>query len=428
MSIRKTPSVILNHVVSPYGIATLSTLIFLFAWVFPGGLYSAIVSEPDLMFLDPQTLLFFLLCVAGFWAGLLLVDFLLPSAQLLESRFRPAPTKGPLLLLPLAVTTLATVLAGVEMFRQSPNLLTLLLSQQGADVKAEFATTQLGVIGWGATMQTVVLWWTYWRLSNVDSTRTDLPKHRRFVWLAFSMGLLAQVALSLLKVSRSDLLPVFAGLAVLYVLKKIQNGELKTAGLIRYCVIFFVAVMSLFVAVGVYRGASDITVALGDFMGYTLASYNRMTALLQGRMHYPFAGRGLYLSLALTTNNSLDSILHLKDAFGWPSYIDIWSSEFQAVEQAGLNSQLIWSGAFGYLFSDFGWGTPLVIGAYGIVYGLVWRQAKSGTAIGVSLYPWFAFSALAWFSSNLVFDSRFFFFLMAAVLLAAYERFLAIHL
>jgi hypothetical protein len=427
MNMRIARPVILNHIVSPYGIAVLSTLVFLLAWVFPSGLYSRLVGEPDLMFLDAETLLFFLLCVAGFWSGLLLFDFLLPSSALLQSNFRRSRLNGFLISLPLIATTALTALTVLEMFKQAPDLLTLLLTQQGGAVKAEFADSRLGLIGWGATMQTVVLWWTYWRLSNVDSGVSTPRKGKLFAWLIFSIGLLAQLALSMIRVSRSDLMPAFAGLAVLFVMKRIQSGKLKTAKLMRYLLFFSLGVASLFMVFGIYRGTNDLSVVFGDFMGYTLASYNRMTALLHGTMHYPYEGRGIYLSLGLLTNNFLNSIIPLKDTLAWPEFLDLWSSEFQAPQLAGLNPTLIWSGAFGYLFADFGWVTPLVLGVYGVIYGCVWRQAKSGTAIGVALYPWFAFSALSWFSGNLIFDFRFIFFLIAALLLAAYERVVSMH-
>ncbi len=418
--------VLLNYMFSPYGIAILSTLVFLVAWTFPSGLYSSLVDEPDLMYFDAETLLFFLLCVVGFCAGLLLVDLLLPSPELLASKIGYLQFSRFKLMLPLAVTTTMTTLAGLELIRRAPNLLVLLMSQQGGDVKAQFADTQLGLVGWGATMQTVVLWWTYWRLSTLEPETAGSSRMSKFAaWTVFAIGVIAQLALSTLRVSRSDLMPVFAGFAILYVVKKIQNRKLETAGLLSYLLFFPLGVAAVFVGFGLLRGINDMTVGLADFVGYTLASYNRLTALLKGTMVYPYGGHGVYLSAALASNNALNVILPLREAFGWPSYIDLWSSEFQAPQIAGLNDRLIWSGAFGYLFADFGWATPLILTGYGVFYAGVWRSMKSGTAFGVTLYPWVAFSALSWFSSNLVFDYRFTFFVLAAIVLTVYERILA---
>jgi hypothetical protein len=208
-------------------------------------------------------------------------------------------------------------------------------------------------------------------------------------------------------------------------LKKVRSGKLKTAGLIRYILFFSLAIMSLFMFFGLSRGANELTLVFRQFIGYTLASYNRMTALLRGTMHYPYSGRGVYLSPALLTNHFFDYIFPLKNALSWPESLDLWNSEFQAPESAGLNPYLIWSGAFGYLFSDFGWLTPLILLVYGVIYGFIWRQAKSGMVFGIMLYPWLAFSALTWFSYNVLFDYRFPFFILAALVLMAYEKLLS---
>lgn len=420
MRMRTEHPVILNHIVSPYGIAALSTLFFLVAWTFPRGLYGDLINEPDLMFLDAETLLYFLLCVAGFWLGLLLIDFLFPSVQLIESFSRPSRLGSFALLLPLMVTTSMTVLAIMQMIKASPNVLVLLFAQQGSAAKTELTDFKLGFLGWGAGMQTAIVWWTYWRLSN--SRAGNAKRVTRFLsWLLLTIGVTAQVAISLLRVSRSDIMPVLAGIGVLYLMGKINRGEIGVAGLLRYVLFFPLSIVTVFVLFGLLRGAGDITTGLGDFVGYTLASYNRLTALLHGTMHYPYHGRGLYTFMCLNETNFLRSLLPVKD-LRWPDYFELWNSEFQGPQLAGLRPYLIWSGAFGYLFSDVRWGAPLVLGIYGLVYGLVWRLAKSGAALGLTLYPWLAFSALSWFSSNLAFDFRFPFFLAAGLLLMAYEN------
>lgn len=418
--------VMLNHAMSPYGISIISTLFFFVGWALPAQFYSRLVNERDLMFLDAETLLLFLSCVAGFWVGLLLVDFLLPTPGLLETITRPLRLRGLPLMLPLMITTAMTILAGIQLFKTSPNLLVLLFAQQGDTIKFQLADVKLGPLGWGVVVQTVVLWWTYWRLSNSRPSDTEPARRRRFLsWLIFAVGIIAQIGISVLKVSRSDVMPIFGGLAVLYLMGKIQRGELKTSGLLRYFLFFPLAIMCLFIGFGALRGANDLTFALGDFAGYTLASYNRLAAVIHGTMRYPYGGQGIYLFGCLSSNNALSSALPIKNALAWPDFFSLVASEFQAPQLAGLNPLLIWSGAFGYIFADIGWAAPLILIFYGVVYGLVWRQAKLGTALGLTLYPWFAFSVLSWFSSNLVFDFRFPFFVVAGLVLAAYERLLS---
>jgi hypothetical protein len=429
MMIRVARPLLLNHVVSPYGIAILSTLVFLIAWVFPPGLYSDLINEPDLMFLDAETLLFFLLCVAGFWAGLLLIDFLFPYTPLSESTHRSSQLKGFALLLPLLVTTVMTALATAEIFRQIPNLLTLLSSQEGGALRDQMGET-LGALGWGANAQVAVLWWTYWILSN---SRPRGSRHRfrdrRFVsWLIFAFGLIVQTAYCIVRVARGDLMPVLAGLAILYLLGKIKRRELTTPGLLRSLMWFSLGIVLLFSIFGILRGTTDASGGLQQLAGYTIASYNRLTAILRGKMRYPYGGHGVYLFMFLTSSSVVHTIIPVREIFGWPTFYDLWKSEFQAPQLAGLNPVLIWAGTFGYIFSDFGWVSPLILTTQGVFYGLMWREAKAGTVIGVTIYPWFGYCALCWFSTNTVFDYRFPFIVATGLLLMGYEKLLSVRI
>jgi len=418
--------VILNHIVSPYGISVLSTLVFLIGWFFPPGLYSQLIREPDLMFLDVQTLLFFLLCVAGFWAGLLLIDFLFPSPPLLENRYRISPLNGVALMLPLTLTTLLTCAVAIKLLRQTPNLLVLLLSQQGGLVKNQMTDVKVGLLGWGSDLQTPLLFWTYWQLlarKPKDDGRRNFG--RTLCWTIFVVGLFAGVGLSVLNVSRAALMPLLGGLAVVYLTNKVRRKEVTTAGLFRYLLILGVSVTLLFVLFAMLRGSSDVSVGLRAFVGYTLASYNRLTALLRGTMHYPYGGRGAYLFPFLNSNHLMNAIFPFNQTFKWPDFYELWHSEFVAPQLAGLNDYDIWSGAFGYLFADCGWWTPLMLTVYGVIYGWAWRQMKSGGTLGLTLYPWFAFWVLAWFGGNFAFSSDFPFCVAAGFLLIAYEKLLA---
>ncbi len=429
MRMRIARPVLLNHVFSPYGISILSTCVFLLAWFFPPKLYSSLMYEPDLMFLDPATLLLFLLSVAGFWIGLLLIDFLFPAPALLDSVQPPVKLRNLSLLFPLILTTLATVFVGLQVYRNSPNIVILLLSQQGDAAKEQILNSEaiVGALGWASIMQISVLWWTYWMLSRSRPSGPRRFRERRFFsWFVLSIGLLVQIALCTIRVSRADLMPVLGGFGVLYMILKLQDGKLKTGDLFRYLIYLLGSVMLLFSLFAILRGATDISGALGSLMGYTLASYNRLTAIISGKMHYPYGGHGVYLSDFLAYNKSFNDIIPLKEIMGWPNYLELWNADFLAPERAGLRYDLIWSGTFGYLFSDFGWATPLVLICYGIIYGTVWRLARAGSTLGIALYPWFAFNALCWFSSNVVFDFKVVFFTAAGLLLTAYQKLLSV--
>ncbi len=429
MSMRIERPLILNHIVSPYGISILSTFIFCLAWLFPSRIYMELMHEPDFLFLDVDTLLFFLLCILSFWVGLFIVDFMFSGDSLLSS----TPYSNCLgyfwLLLPLIITTAMTALVAIRIYNSYPNILLLLATQQGDVIKSQQASdVVLGPLGWASVVHTVVLWWTYWKIVDWKSRLTTSSKQFNFLpWLIFVVGVLTQIVLSTLKVSRSDLMPVFGGIAVLFLMSKVRRRKLGLAALIRCLLLGPVLILVFFSVFGLLRGTSDSYAGLQSFVGYTLASYNRLTALLHGTMHYPYSGHGIYLSVVLGYNHSLNALIPINETMGWPKeYLNFWNSDFQAPELSGLRYDLTWSGAFGYLFSDFGWGTPLILSGYGIIYGIFWKQAKAGTTLGIVLYPWLAFCALCWFSGNLIFDFRFPLFMAAALLLMLYERLLTL--
>jgi hypothetical protein len=142
---------------------------------------------------------------------------------------------------------------------------------------------------------------------------------------------------------------------------------------------------------------------------------------VNGVLRYPFAGRGLYLSSFAAYNHTFNRILPLRTMMNWPDYVEVWGAEFGAIDRAGLDGGAIWSGAFGYIFSDLGWfSVPFVFG-YGLLYGVVWNWIKRGKVVGIVLYPCFGFCVLFWLGSNFLLDSQPALLLVAAMALAAYE-------
>ena len=421
---------LLNHIVSPYGISILATLGFLIAWTFPPGLYSEMIGEPDLIFFDAETLLYFLLCVAGFWMGLLLIEFVLPSAPLLETSPRYSKMRGITLLLPLIVTAAMTGILVVQLFKKSPDFLMMLLAQQGNAVRMEQNLEPVsGPLGWASVMLTSILWWTYWMLISSKPEQPGRPRGKSvFSWFVFAAGFLVQIAFCLVRISRSELMPLFGGLGVLYLIDKIRRKKLTAIGLLRFFLASAIVAVFLFSLISLLRGANDLNDGLVSFVGYTVASYNRMTAVLRGSMRYPYGGSGIYLSNFLAYNHSFNAIIPLRKTMGWPEFLDLWNADFQAPQLAGLNPFLLWSGAFGSLFADFGWTTPLILILYGVIYGILWRSIKAGTTIGLTLYPWMAFCSFFWFGSNSVFDHRFGFFLATGLILITYEKLLSIRI
>jgi hypothetical protein len=408
---------LLRHIASPYGLTAASLLLFLFAWVFPPGTYSSYLREPDLMFLDPASLLYFLLCASGFLVGLMIVDFCFPVTGFARGRMELRVSPMWFLLLPLIAGTVLTIISIVLLLRSNANLLELLLTAQGGQLKAVGGFETSGTLGLASVALMGIVWWASWRKHQLN-----LSGWRRFaVQIVTLLATGSMLAAATLKLARGDLMPILAGAGILFVLSEIVEGRLTAASVLRYSAAFVALIVALFVGVSLLRGNVDADSVIGDLFGYTIASYNRMAAILDGRMHYPFAGQGMYISSFAAFNDTFNTLLPLNKLLAWPDFTTAWQSEFASVSTAGLNAGFIWSGTFGYVFSDMGWMSPFLLFAYGLMTGWVWRSLKLGRTAGIVLYPWFAFCILFWFGTNYLLDTKVVVLLVDAVILGLYE-------
>src|ERR1035437_8985257 len=124
-------------------------------------------------------------------------------------------------------------------------------------------------------------------------------------------------------------MPVITGIAIVYLLRKSVRGETGSTFLVKFGVIFASIVLTLFLLASFVRGTTDLT---KDVFTYTIASYNRLSALLSGRLRYPYGGRGIYLFSFLGYTNMLNMVIPLRDMLRWPSFMDYWQSEFRPTQ------------------------------------------------------------------------------------------------
>jgi hypothetical protein len=156
-------------------------------------------------------------------------------------------------------------------------------------------------------------------------------------------------------------------------------------------------------------------------VGYTVASYNRLAALLQGSLHYEYTGKGVYFSSFLSFNHAFNQIIPYDKIMNVPVFLDWWGSAFISVGRAGLNPSLIFCGTFGEIYLETGWFAPVFMFGYGLLYGLVWFWMKEGHIIGFILYPYFAYCILFWFTGNGLFDQDIVALIIDVIILGGYE-------
>lgn len=409
-------SSILRNIVSPYGTALFSLGVFIVAWIFPPSIYSRVMREPDLLFLEPKTLFFYLLCVIGFGVGFWIIC---PREIPLNlPRVRVRIPSVVFLSLPLVIGILLVARGVLQAFHDNPNLLLLLAAQQAADLKGANAAAKLDQLinaGYGLVALT---WWGLWRYWQFKLRGWKA----NFVRVLLVVTVLTVVVASIFTISRNLIMETVAGVTILYVLHREAEGRLSWRFVRNTGIVLAAGVVALFGLFSFLRGTTSLDSQLFLLIGYSTASYNRLAGLILGKLHYPFAGRGVYLSTFVSFNEQLHKLIPLDQMFRWPGFFDEWTSEFGAVERAGLNGSMVFLGAFGFLFCDLGWMSPLWTLGYGLLYGVLWRAMRRASIAGVLIYPFAGFCALFWFGTNLLLDSSFVPFVKYTIVLFVFER------
>jgi hypothetical protein len=413
-------SVAITNIVSPYGLAFISYGFFLFAWSFPPHLYSSYLNERDLMFLDPLTILYFTLCTASFIAGVW-VKLQFGRRRRTNDNLPRLRVASPLLflLVPLLSATILC-LCYLIVWGGKVNFISLLASQQGSTIKI---VTESGLASQGhwdvaAVTLPCVLCWSVIRASQLQV--------RGFVkylyWLFLGLGCVVDILTCVATVDRTSLMPLVIGLAVVYIFINSKNTVAPLKRIARRGIVSIVAGTGLFTLVSFLRGDLILRALTTSLLGYTIVSYNRLAALLLGIMHYRYEGSGVYLFPLLEQSGSLNQLVPFADYFRWPAAHELWRSEFASVALAGLNPSYIWSGVFGYLYSDIGWFTTLYMILYGFVAAYLWRRFEKGTLIGLVFYPWMACCILWWNGVNFLLFDRILHLVEVTIALALYER------
>lgn len=408
---------VFRNLVSPYGIALIPCFLFLFAWLFPPSAYTRLMLEPDLMYHNFMVLGFFAACVGAFLLGVRFRGHFQRASSALElPRIHlRSGTRLVYLLVPL-------LLAGVPcltymlLIARSINFVALILSKQG-NVMKEAITGGEASGYWGSTLflLTSVLWWAAFRAGQIDLKGTSKRIFRVVFLICFAIDFMTCLA----TFDRTNLMPLLAGLTVIYVFIHTRGARVRPGKLALTSFLSVFAIVGAFVALQFARGASRLDGVIANMLGYTIASYNRLAALLLGVMHYVYQGKGGYLAAFLTENDRFHGV---REQMGLPTSYGLWLSEFPALQASGLSPSYNWASVFGYLFSDLGWWTPLYMFAAGILARFLWSRFRAGTTIGIVLYPWMAFWILFWFGWNLLFDARGVVLIEASVLLLFYDK------
>ena len=402
-----------HNVVSPTGLAIISYGIFLFAWMFPAPLYTSYMHEPDFMYFEPTTLLLFTLCTIAFILGAKLSAGRSNRSRGIYS-IRHVGSPLAILMLPLllfsALCSIYLVLLGGSIHFMS------LLSSQQADV-IKMANPSAGE--WDASLNCLIgaIWWAMIRKSHVRLTAVS----KRILQFAIICSTVIAMLTCIARADRTTLMALLGGQAIAYIFQRTWTDQISLSRVLRIGLIFAVVIIALFILMSFMRGASTTHRLATSIIGYTIASYNRLTAVTLNILHFQYGGTGAYLARYLSQMHNNRLLSFIPRALNLPSPLEVWMTEFVSVGASGLSSGYNWASTMGFVFSDLGWYSPFYFLGTGLFCGYFWRLFPSGNLLGIIMYPWAGFSVLFWFGWNCLFDYKCIGFLEVTLLLAAYE-------
>ena len=385
--------------------------------VVSAGVIQAAYGEPDLLFLNIEAAVFYATCVGAFLLGLYLVEVYLPGEYLIQRQPELSSSATAFILGPLCVALLLNLLSLGSALKQGV-LLPLLLSGQGGEAKELWDAD--GSLVLTATCLTGVVWWAIWRSQQLQVRSVSRTVTRALL----SLAILAVSLSASLMLNRIVLFSAVIGSVIIALTPRILTGTIAVKVALKAGLLLLALIIGFFALYSALRGNDSTDAITSDLVQYTISSYNRLPALLSGSLRYPYAGTGVYLVSFLQSNNLLNHIIPIREMLRWPSYRDLFESEFWAVWRANLNGKLIWSGAFGYIYSDLGWLSPAFLFFYGLLYGWVWRSVRLGRTYGIVLYPWFGFSILFWLGTNVLLSTMWLILFIDVIALTAYESLL----
>lgn len=253
-----------------------------------------------------------------------------------------------------------------------------------------------GSVGWISDFTLGLSVAVIWVANQVPQDR------RRGFLLAAYANLIIFVSSSLLTLSRDIML---TGILIAILL---QISTLRGRGFgsrLRAFLAIFVGIAlfaGLFALVGQSRSSGGEDTLLRQFLGYFPASYNRLAAILDGSLVYPNSGIGYYSTQFFWDFPGISRILYdLGRSLGIDlplSAVNNWDAQFQAISGVSLNRSYIWTTAFGFVYSDFGWWGVLYFFGYGMLAGALYLSFRRGRLAGGLLYPYFLTTIVKWWS------------------------------
>ncbi|EMR6468651.1 MULTISPECIES: hypothetical protein [Klebsiella] len=384
--------------ISPIFGVILSYVIFLVSFFIPSGLFYSLVGEYNYGYLSVENFCLVTVSVVFFVLGLRCYGFF-PKKNSDNSNVSKD------LEIPVNALIYLLVLLNVLMFiiiyliiKNNAGLISTVLYYSGG---VKTLKTDMDLTGTYASVTSAIYGLSIWCLYSYFKIRDKLllSKRKIYFFLIFLLYLLLIIK-TLILLARFELMPILLSFVVIFLWSKYKDG--KSLRVFIMLIAFFLSIISIFFIISSLRNTDGTSHdSWVSFFGYVFVPYSHLGALLMGKLRYYDPGFGYY---AINYLNSLPVIGNsfTSNYLGWTDSYLVWQKEFQDTWKAGLNGDLIWITAFGYLWVSLKFFTPIYMFVNGLLVQHIWLGFKREKLIGVVFYPWCFFCILFWFGMNMI--------------------------
>lgn len=382
--------------------------------LFPPNLYSKLMEEPDYMFLNLELAVFVLMCTVSFIMGYKLFH----AISLTKNRVNDKINNRNIVLFPLVIWSFLTVYSLFLILLRYPELIQSLGTLSASHLRAEISLHLKDVMSGAPIILSEVIWWAIYRMRDLE---IKYDKRLFFYRAGLVLCSIIVIAMFTVKMSRMELLPFIFGAIISYNYLGNATSFYKKNSLQLQFVMFIIIGFSVFIAMSAVRGYS-LSEEFFQVFAYGPASFNRLAAILSGRLHFYGGNTGIYVSNFQGQIPILKDFINVYSFLGQPSLNDAWQRDFIDVHNAGLNSHYTFPTVYGSVFTFFGWLSPLYFLAIGYAYRLIIRSLELGRIFGIIFFPLALFSLFFWFGWNFILSYNFTASIITVVMLSLYVR------
>jgi hypothetical protein len=393
--------------ISPAAALVWSSAVALTAVLFPPGYYERLIGEQDHVYLSLPVVLYVGLCVSAFAVGYRLHSGLMS----LRTNGRRTPRERPrqqvivplvvgacVVLIPVSAYLILSIARTMSLSAIIASLLgnqsSLALRQSAHEAFSE------GNISYVFIATTTMVPWLMWQALGIRASRRRASVEGYVAVALVSVLLLLVAVSSLLVQGKGELLyPVLAAL-VAWIAFRLRQGRLRPRSLLVAGTGAFAFAIGYFSLVSITRAqaSNGVAHAAEKLVAFTVGSYNRFAAMLDGTLVVPGRG-GYYWTEWLWEMPVVQNVFDLESAatriFGAIPPSGFYERT-SYIYSADLDGHLTSITVFAHSYVDFGWFGFAPFVAYGFLGRLTWVAFKDARPWAIVLYPQVLWSILEW--------------------------------